>query len=156
MEKSTKIKTETLEMNNNQPHQIQTPKTVEEFRNNLRKYFVCVKDEVYLESGKGPKIDQMNSLLDLYGNSYEVPWVSVKVNTLKDFREFMRETNQVTSMYGYFLDENNYEVIESQNDYLMDYDVKWVGIDNQLYREFFFLTLGAFSGYVESKNKDDE
>lgn len=148
---NTISKNEVSVNNSNQPHGIKTPTTVEEFRNNLLKYFVCVEDEVYLESGRGPKIDQMNSLMDLYGERPDIiPWVSVKVNPLKDFRKFMRETNQVTSINGYFLDERNYEIIESQNDYLMDYDVKWVGINNQLYREFFQLTLGEFSGYVDN------
>ena len=32
----------------------------------------------------------------------------------------------------------------------MDYEPKWIGLDNQIYREFFMLTLGEFSGYVYS------
>ena len=57
---------------------VKTPKTVEEFRENLRKYFHCYEnpkntDHLYFKDEKNDqkefrsvKIDQLNSLDDLY------------------------------------------------------------------------------------------
>jgi len=146
------IKNEEMGKNSNQPHNIQTPTTVEEFRNNLKKYFVCIgedESELYTQTGSH-KIDELNSLTDLYkdelggGN----PKISVKVHPIKDFREFMSETHQVFSLNGYFLDEKNYKIIENKEEFLSNYNPMWIGLDNQLYREFFYLTLGDFSGYT--------
>ena len=63
----------------------------------------------------------------------------------------MNETNQIFSLNGYFMDENNYEIIEETETFLSDdYEPKWVGLDNKIYREFYNLTLGEFSGYVKT------
>ena len=146
--------------NNNQPHNIKTPQTVEEFRNNLKKYFVCIDfggndDVLYVQNCDTNyiNVNELNSLTDLYRRSntkHFNPMISPKVNPKKDFKEFMNETNQIFSLNGYFDDENNYEIIEDKNTFLMDYEPKWVGLDNQIYREFFMKTLGKFSGYVYS------
>ncbi len=133
------------------PHGIKTAKTVEEFRKNLRKYFVCIKnEELYVRQKSGVKINELNCLSDLYEKVEFMdgtPRISVKVNPLKDLKEFMRETNQRFSTIGYFLDEKNFEIIDNQDDFMLDYNPLWIGIDNQIYREFFILTLGEFSGY---------
>lgn len=142
----------------NQPHNIQTPQNVEEFRNNLKKYYVCVgenNDEIYVQNCDSDRINvnELNSLTDLYqrcNTKHFNPQISPKVNPKKDFKEYMYETNQYISFGGYFDDENNYEIIEDKNTFLMDYEPKWVGLDNQFYREFFMKTLGEFSGYVYS------
>ena len=141
------IKKEELVNSSNQPHGIKTPTSVEEFRNNLKKYFVYFGDKVYLQNGESPEISKINSLTDLYDYSKGTPMVTVKVNLLKDLKEFLVETNQLRSFYGYFEDENNFEIIDNQNDYIQNYNPVWIGIDNKLYREFFCLTLGKFSGY---------
>jgi len=139
--------------NSNQPHNIKTPQTVEEFRNNLRKYFVCIgdnDDELYVQNcdDYSIHINELNSVDDLYQRSDNFnPMISPKVNPKKDFKEFMTETNQIFSFNGYFMDENNYEIIEDKNSFLNDYDPRWVGLDNKIYREFYYLTLGSFSGY---------
>lgn len=139
------------------PFGIKQPTTVGEFRNNLKKYFWIIGDELYVQQGSGIKINDLDSLTDLYDlipYSSGTPEVSVKVNPIKDFTEFMIETNQVSSFNGYFLDENNYEIIKNQNDFLRNYNPKWIGIDNQIYREFFILTLGDFSGYSHITTKN--
>lgn len=154
---NTVIKEEVVKKSN-QPHNIETPQTVEEFRNNLKKYFVCIgdnDDELYVQNCDNDSINvnELNSLTDLYQrcNTEQFnPMISPKVNPKKDFKEFMNETNQIFSLNGYFEDEKNYEIIEDKNTFLMDYEPKWVGLDNQIYREFFVKTLGEFSGYVYS------
>ena len=50
---SNTIMKEDVMNNSNQPHNIQTPQNVEEFRNNLKKYFVCIgdnDDELYVQN----------------------------------------------------------------------------------------------------------
>jgi len=138
-------------------YNITTPKTVEGFRKNLKKYFVCIgenNEELYTQMGSH-KISELNSLPDLYNYPIEdgSPKISIKVNPIKDFKEYMLETNQFISMNGYFENEDNFEIIESQNDFLSNYNPLWIGINNKLYREFLFMTLGEFSGYslVESE-----
>ena len=151
--KTNEVKTnEELVNNSYQPHNIKTPQTVEEFRTNLKKYFVCIgKDELYVQNCDTDSINvnELNSLTDLYKRSNHFnPTITPKVNTKKDFSEFMSETNQIVSFDGYFMDENNYEIIENQNTFLGDYEPKWVGLDNSIYREFYHLTLGEYCGYV--------
>ena len=144
--------------NSNKPHNIQTPQNVEEFRNNLKKYFVCIgdnDDELYVQNCDTDRINvnELNSLTDLYQRRSGMinPTLSPKVNPKKDFKEFMNETNQIFSFNGYFMDENNYEIIEETETFLSDdYEPKWVGLDNKIYREFYNLTLGEFSGYVKT------
>lgn len=152
------IKKEEVVKNSNQPHNIQTPQNVEEFRNNLKKYFVCIgdnDDELYVQNCDSDRINvnELNSLTDLYqrcNTKHFNPQISPKVNPKKDFKEYMYETNQFLSFDGYFEDENNYEIIEDKNTFLMNYDPGWIGLDNQIYREFYMKTLGKFSGYVYS------
>ena len=155
----SKVKTKEDMMNSsNQPHNIKTPQNVEEFRNNLKKYFVCIgdnDDELYVQNCDTDRINvnELNSLSDLYerrGIGMMNPTLSPKVNPKKDFKEYMNETNQIFSLNGYFDDENNYEIIEDRRTFLSDYEPKWVGLDNQIYREFYYLTLGEFSGYVKT------
>lgn len=153
-----KVKNGQLMKKSNQHHEIQTPKNVYEFRMNLKKYFVLMgKEEIYVQNPKsgngGIKINELNSLSDLYEKCLGTPLISVKVHPKKDFKEFMNETNQIFSLNGYFKDEQNFEIIENQNDFMFNekYTPMWIGLDNQIYREFFILTLGDFSGYSQGK-----
>jgi len=153
---SNTIMKEDVVNKSNQPHNIQTPQNVEEFRNNLKKYFVCIGgDELYVQNCDTDSINvnELNSLTDLYrrcNTKHFNPSITPKVNPKKDFEEYMNETNQFLSFNGYYDDENNYEIIEDTNTFLGDYKPMWVGIDNQFYREFYMKTLGEFSGYVYS------
>ena len=151
----TEINTEEVVNNSNQPHNIETPHNVEDFRNNLKKYFVCIgdnDDELYVQNCDTDRINvnELNSLTDLYqrcNTEHFNPMISPKVNPKKDFEKFMKETNQIFSLNGYFMDENNYEIIEDRRTFLSDYEPKWVSLGNQIYREFYYLTMGSFSGY---------
>jgi hypothetical protein len=140
--------------------EFKTPTTVNEFRTNLKKFYVCVgknEDELYVQNCKKDRIriSELSSLDDLYkysSSEYLTPQISPKVNPIKDFKVFMMETNQIFSMNGYFEDENNFEIIKDKLDFISNYNPKWIGLDNQLYREFYYLTLGEYSGYILSEN----
>lgn len=152
--------------NNELPHGIKTPESVKEFRKNLGKYFwtdggMGKKLYVQLPNGGSQFIDisKISSFSDIYeitktgfssGGSGGSPCVSPKIDMEKDVSEFMSETKQFNSFYGYFDNEKNYNFISNQ------YDVKnpkWVSLDNQIYREFFSLTLGEYCGYVMVKKE---
>ena len=147
------------------PYGITPPKTIEEFRENLKKYYLCVEDsegEVYLElCEKMIPIDKIQSLYNLYnhcekemkGGYYKnefgntspslTPLISIK----KELGDYMKETNQSFSSYGFFFDEDNFTLYKDKEDMITE-DMKWWKIDNQWLREFFMITMGEFSGYV--------
>ncbi|MDA9354197.1 hypothetical protein N9R07_03030, partial [Flavobacteriaceae bacterium] len=98
------------------------------------------------------KYDNLNSLSDLYDvidNSwiFNPPSICPKMELVKDVTEYMNETNQDMSCYGLFDNEEHFELVENQ---LEQKNPQWVKIDNQIYREFFYLTLGKFSGYEKT------
>lgn len=65
---------------------INTPQTEVEFRENLRKYFVCLGNKLYVQEGNGVVVDNLNSLTDLYNLCDGTPSITVKVHLKKDFR----------------------------------------------------------------------
>lgn len=139
-------KKQTLKINNN---------NLKDFRNNLKKYFVTYgEDKLYVKpkngQGFGVKFTDLSSISDLYKmmNGFGTPTIIPKVVLIKDIQEFMIETNQISSSNGYFENDKNYQIIESKEEFLKNYTPNWIGIDNQIYREFFFLTLGKYSGYT--------
>jgi len=135
---------------------VKTPKTVEEFRENLRKYYMCLgdpkkKDELYVRGNHRVKIDELNSLSDLY-KIHPEPKISPMLDwDMKDVTKHMDKTNQIMSSHGFFDDEKNYTLYESQRVYHEYGKPSWVTIDNQILREFYVKTLGDFSGYVTDK-----
>ena len=151
---STKNTKEDVVNNSNQPHGIKTPTTLKEFRENLKKYYWSMGGEgLYVQQHHSPvKYDKINSLQDLYSivNSKEkpygvTPWICPKVELKKDIKVFMEETNQYMSCDGLFQNEDHFEIVDDQFEHK---NPKWVGIDNQIWREFFYMTLGEFSGYL--------
>ena len=138
----------------NNHHGIKSPKSVEEFRNNLGKHFWTLGDEgkkLYVSYWDGSSdffdIDKISSFDDIYklsGDNLIPPSICPKMDMVKDGEEFMKETGQVFSFNGYFLDEKNYNLVDDQWDCK---EPKWYKLDNQMMREFFMITLGHFSGY---------
>ena len=135
---------------------VKTPKNVEEFRENLRKYYMCIGDpktreELYVQQVDKVKIDELNSLSDLY-KLHPEPKISPLVDwNMDDVEKHMDKTNQIMSSHGFFDDEKNYTLYESQRDRSKYGKPTWVTIDNQILREFYVKTLGDFSGYVTDK-----
>lgn len=127
---------------------------VNDFRNNLKKYYLTYgDDQLYVKpengEGFGVNFSELNTLFDLYNmmNGLGTPTIIPKVILLKDLKEYMTETNQIFSLKGYFDDESNFEIIENNEVFMEQYSPNWVKIDNQIYRDFFYLTLGQYVGY---------
>ena len=139
---------ETISLND-----VKTPKTVEEFRENLRKYYTCLgdpekKEELFVQQLNKVKIDELDSLSDLYG-LHPQPMICPKVDwNMDDVHNHMDKTGQIMSCNGFWDDEKNYTLYESQMDHSRYGNPSWFKIDNQILREFYVKTLGDFSGYV--------
>ena len=145
-----------MEHENLSLNDVKTPKTVEEFRENLRKYYKCLgnpkkKDELFVQQHiliNRVKIDELNSLSDLY-DLHQDPMICPNVDwNMDDVEKHMDKTGQFISCNGFWDDENNYTLYESQKDHSRYGNPSSVKIDNQILREFFVKTLGDFSGYV--------
>ena len=136
---------------------VKTPTTVEEFRENLRKYYRCLgnpknKDELFVQQLNKVKIDELDSLRDLYVLHHE-PMICPKVDwDMDDVEKYMNKTGQFLSCDGFFDDEKNYTLYESQMDHSKHGNPMWFKIDNQILREFYVKTLGDFSGYVTKED----
>ena len=118
----------------NEKYKIQIPNTVEEFRNNLRKYYVCVKDKLMVNNlHKKMEIDinELNSIKDLYSLTYRkniIPMITPLVErgyTIGDF-----------TIYDSFGDLLNNNI-----------QPKWYYIDDYSMSFFYKSTLGKYNGY---------
>ena len=136
---------------------IRVPETVEEFRDNLRKYFhtrgenliltEVVREGTSVQAGRTYEVDisTLTRMGDLYPEKWggEV-WLMPLAEQVKDTTDYMMETMQAVSCWGYFKDPDNFRLYDSVPE--MN-NPCWVKLDNQIWREYFALTLGDFSGY---------
>ena len=149
---------------------IKTPKTVEEFRENLKKYFICTgndwstRNELMLQGNNRVKIDELKSLSDLYSkcdsnNPMIVPYVEFDTNSITNDETiknmFSRNFEDVMK------DESRFKIadidsVESHSEFMSNAKVMWIGLDNQIYRSFFYKTLGEFSGYIGSQDMSNK
>ena len=135
---------------------IKTPSTLEEFRNNLKKYFVCygLDRELLMVRGQkhNIKVDEITSFSDLYkwGVQMITPTISFDVNKITTDETitnmFQRDFSSVLN------DEKRFPIYEMNSSedvmkYIKTKDPKFVKMDNQILRCFFQKTLGDFSGY---------
>jgi len=117
-------------------NEIKTPKTIDEFRENLRKHYVTSFNGNYLvEINNEIPIDEISSLGELYklnrnSGSSEVPTIIPMVDL---------------SFTG---KSNNYSIYKNKFEFMNSGKPVWVDIDNQVYRDFYVKTLGKFSGYA--------
>jgi len=134
---------------------IKTPETLEEFHENLRKFYVCPRDFIYVMNHLDEiKVESLESLSDLYERCPEqTPKIIPKVVwDMKDVKKHMDETGQVSSCDGFFdnvissENQDNFKIYEDKN-FMKSHRSSWVTIDNQIFREFYIKTLGEFSGY---------
>jgi len=133
---------------------IKTPTTVEGFRKNLVKYYLCdggTKDLCVMGQESVP-VKQLNNLKDLYKGNSE-PYIGPLLDfTWDDVHRHMKETGQFFSCHGFFDNEENYTIYENQLDFSKGSKNRtWYGIFNQVLRDFYVKTLGDFSGYVRSQ-----
>jgi len=136
--------------------EIKTPTTVEEFRTNLKKYFVCIGTDREILMVRGDaneiRVDEIESFSDLYKQEVEkiTPTISFDVDkiTNDEIQQNMFERD-FTSVLS---DEKRFPIYEMENaddvqEYISTKDPRWVKMDNQILRCFFAKTLGNFSGY---------
>jgi len=142
--------------------EIKTPQTVDEFRENLKKYFVCIgKDREYLMTrGKTHDIpvDTISSFSDLYNLGVKMITPSITVDVKKISNEdvfknmFSRDFSSVLSDEKRFpiYELNSYEDVQK---YIHNKNPMWFALDNQILRCFYAKTLGDFSGYSNDFEK---
>ena len=165
-----------LEMNTKiitkNPYGIKTPKSVKEFRENLKKYYLVspINKEVFeyevnvddleienlslVVQGKEIPLMDLTSLTDLYKICEGEPMITPKMVMVKDRKDYMDETDQFISINDYYSNENNFKVYENQDEFVSKYlqkfltegEPSWYSLDNQITREFYMMTLGDFSG----------
>ena len=134
---------------------IEPPNTVEEFRENLKRYFCVIdgntkdEDHLYVQDEWNIKVKNLDSLSSLYSmTKHDPPSIIPLVEwDMNDVSEYMEEKGLFNSSWGFFEETENYKIIESGVP-LTKWNPMWVKITNQILREFFVKTLGRFSGYA--------
>jgi hypothetical protein len=146
---------------------IKTPKTVEEFRENLKKYFICNGNDwsnrnMLLVQGADIKIDELNCLSDLYRRFAMKPMIAPYVDfDMKSITDLEIMGNMLDRNFEVVLkDDSRFKIIdidskESHSEFMNEVEVMWYGIDNQILREFYIKTLGDFSGYEVIDNLEE-
>ena len=140
---------------------IKTPETIEEFRTNLKKYFMCIKndrEQLFIQTDTTTvevDVDSIENLSDLYhkldtGVVRITPTIDFKVKSITT--EEILGINSDRSFRDVYRDQSRFVIFEIENkDDVMTYmdnkDPHWYGIDNQVLRTFYAKTLGKFSGY---------
>ena len=135
---------------------IETPKTVEEFRANLKRFFMsfgddCLYVKCSINGTFGVPFEEINSLGDLYSKTGLLQIIPLVGYSNADLKRFMKSRGTPFSAWGFFADEkNNVRIWDweklSRSD-LFDLPLKWNHIENQILREFLVKVLGDFSGY---------
>jgi hypothetical protein len=137
---------------------IKTAKNVDEFRKNLKKYFITSDNFSKLfVRGDAPyvNIDEIECLSDLYkmNTHYIIPTISVDVKKISTdetiLNMFSRDFSSVLN------DENRFPVYEMENaedigEYVYNINPYFYSIDNQILRCFYIKTLGNYSGYTNN------
>ena len=126
---------------------VKTPTTVEEFRENLSRFFV--KDggtnNLMVMNKNSIPIDEISSFDDIYtitktgfGGDGSSPSITPTIDfSMDDW-----------SYFDFFDNEDNFTLYDNQNDFIQNSDnVKWYTLDNQILRVFYSKVLGEFSGY---------
>ena len=145
---------------------IRTATTVAEFRENLKKYFLITTDtannaELVVRSNDKQRIeiDKLDSLSDLFslGVTHIVPTIAINTDQITQ-QEIIK--NMFTRDFSSVLnDSSRFPIYEMNNhkdrsDFLDYVDVMFYSVDNQILRSFYAKTLGKFSGYVSSEQKE--
>lgn len=157
------------------PYGIKTPTSVDEFRENLQKYYVTIprnydrkkypnRQEVpfefvdlYVQEGEIPLMD-IESFDDIINYPHrrrfesESPHIFPMITEIKPLDDYMGETYQCFSSVGYFKDESHFKLWDKVEDYMEKGNPLWFTLDNIHLREFYVMTLGRFTGF-EEQNK---
>ena len=134
------------------PYKIRKPHSREEFHENLEEYYICIYgmedvcEGLYVKDGvNSPQIiplDQIRNINQLY-ETMSQPMILPKVTL-----------NNPYSGLDFWGKKKNYTLWDDQilpfmnnNEFLSKGKPMWIGLNNGLYRDFFVLTLGLYSGY---------
>jgi len=141
--------------------EIKTPKTVKEFRENLKKYFAGIgEDALYVQGTHlGIKYEDINSFGDIYDatgmgfghRNSSSPMIIPLIEF--DFDEILKQ--KAKNMPAYSEDMSNwmwfhddYEVYENEVGILSKMkNPQWFSLDNKVLREFYMHVLGEYAGY---------
>ena len=138
---------------------IKTPTTVEEFRENLSRFFVKdggTNNLMVMGIPNSIPIEEISSLDDIYtitgtgfGGDGSSPSITPTVDfSMDDVKDFMDRTGQVMTCNGFFENEDNFTLYDDQSEFVQNEDnVKFYTLDNQILRGFYTRVLGDFSGY---------
>ena len=128
-------------------NEIKTAKSVEEFRNNLKKYFICVgqnREYLYVQTDKTTTecdINSIESLSDLY-EKYNTSVVSITPTINFNVHDVLGKDKSELEVF-----EINKNQWSDQNDFMTGGNPCWYKIDNQILRSFYIQVLGDYSGY---------
>ena len=137
--------------------QIKTPKTVKEFRENLKNYFFTAGEDylcVFTKNGgaRDIPINNISSLEDLYeltGTGFDGDGSTPCIVPLIDYeQEKIMDVGKKTGYRSFFGED--YKVYTKEQSLSAQHkveDPKWFGLDNKILREFYVKVLGDFSGY---------
>jgi hypothetical protein len=130
------------------------PKTVEQFRENLKKYYVCSGDSLMIKTTRGKdyfiSINDINSFSDIYqltetGFFYRGKNINGNQPMITPMVEF--DIN-FWEGWSFWYDEENYKLWIDKNQFFKEcYKPIWFSLDNTVLREFYCITLGEFCGY---------
>ena len=146
-------------------HEIKTPTTVEEFRDNLKRYYMgCGHDALYVRSCNQPAIGiplkDISCFADIYrltqsgfGGDGTCPSIApfLDIDLMSEMQRYLNATGLPLSCGGYFerpdSDFTIYDFTQSTIDAIFETNLSWYTLDNQVLRDFYMHTLGEFSGY---------
>ena len=143
-------------------NKIKTAKTVEEFRNNLKKYFICIGKDRELLVVRGSmisqiRVDELESFSDLYKQDVEMITPTIEFDVDKITTDEVSENMFERDFTSVLSDEERFPIYEIENaddvqEYISTKNPRWITMDNQILRCFFAKTLGDFSGYIYRDN----
>ena len=131
---------------------IKTPSNKEEFRNNLRKYFVTTpKGHLWVQPVPQNSVDisTLNSMSDFYKTCpYGVFVVPMVEFSMEQVERYMKKNGLISSARGFFDDESNYRLYTNPKKFLDNAKTfRWHSMDNPILRDFYIQVLGDYSGY---------
>ena len=138
---------------------IDTPTSVEEFRENLKKYFVCIgKDrEMLFCRGENSSInvDEIDDFNDLYKQGVQKVCPTIQCNTHRITSAEIVSNMGTRDFSSVLSDSGRFPIYEMNNaddvrKYIDTKNPLWFGLDNQILRAYYVKTCGQFSGYSET------
>jgi len=150
------LNTNKMETKNNLPYGIKQPTTVQEFRENLKKYFVTSGEHLLTEFESIP-LNEISSFDDIYRISKTgmcgilgcLPSITPKIIMKFDITLPFMMSNPFFTFYDYFMNEEYYEIVENDKEFLKRGEPNWFDLKHLMLIGFCLVTLGDYSGYTK-------